>query len=43
MGGIILSQWVAYHLGLLKDKEILSVYTEKQLDENQILLQQAAR
>jgi len=36
MGGIILSQWVAYHLGLLKDKEILSVYTEKQLDENQI-------
>src|SRR3989338_10529917 len=36
MGGIILSQWVAYQLGLLKDKEILSVYTEKQLDENQI-------
>ncbi|MEK9182729.1 MAG: phosphoribosyltransferase family protein [Patescibacteria group bacterium] len=36
MGGIILSQWTAYHLGLLKDKEILSVYTEKQLDKDQI-------
>ena len=36
MGGIILSQWVAYHLGLLKGKEILSVYTEKQLDKDQI-------
>ncbi len=36
MGGIILSQWTAYHLGLLKGKEILSVYTEKQLDKNQI-------
>lgn len=36
MGGIILSQWVAYHLGRLKDKEILAVYTEKQPDKNQI-------
>ena len=36
MGGIILSQWTAYHLGLLKDKEILSVYTEKQPDKDQI-------
>ncbi len=36
MGGIILSQWTAYHLGLLKNKEILSVYTEKQPDKNQI-------
>ena len=36
MGGIILSQWTAYHLGLLKDEEILSVYTEKQPDKDQI-------
>ena len=36
MGGIILSQWTAYHLGLLKNKEILSIYTEKQPDKNQI-------
>jgi orotate phosphoribosyltransferase len=36
MGGIILSQWVAYHLGLLKQKEILAVYTEKQPDKDQI-------
>ncbi len=34
MGGIILSQWTAYHLGLLKNKEILSVYTEKQPDKD---------
>lgn len=36
IGGIILSQWTAYHLGILKSKEILSVYTEKQLDKDQI-------
>ena len=36
MGGIILSQWTAYHLGILKNKEILSVYTEKQPDKDQI-------
>src|SRR3989338_7323010 len=36
IGGIILSQWTAYHLGLLKNKEILSIYTEKQPDKNQI-------
>ena len=36
MGGIILSQWTAHHLSHLKNKEILSVYTEKQPDQNQI-------
>jgi orotate phosphoribosyltransferase len=36
MGGIILSQWTAYHLGKLKNKEIISVYTEKQPDKDQI-------
>jgi orotate phosphoribosyltransferase len=36
MGGIILSQWTAYHLGFLKGKEVLSVYTEKQPDKDQI-------
>ncbi|MBI3486058.1 phosphoribosyltransferase [Candidatus Daviesbacteria bacterium] len=29
VGGVILSQWTAYHLSNLKNKEILSVYTEK--------------
>lgn len=29
VGGTILSQWVAYHLSQLKNKEILSAYTEK--------------
>ncbi len=36
IGGIILSQWTAHHLSKLKGKEILSVYTEKQPDKNQI-------
>jgi len=36
IGGIILSQWTAHHLSRLKGKEILSVYTEKQPDKNQI-------
>ena len=29
VGGTILSQWTAYHLSILKNKEILSTYTEK--------------
>src|SRR3989338_2450376 len=29
LGGIILSQWTAYHLGLKTDRPILSVYAEK--------------
>jgi len=36
LGGIVLSQWTAYHLSKLKGKEILSVYTEKTPDKNQI-------
>src|SRR3989344_956201 len=36
IGGIILSQWVAHHLSKLKNKEILSVYTEKTADNDQI-------
>ncbi len=36
IGGIILSQWTAHHLSKLKGKEVLSVYTEKQPDKNQI-------
>jgi orotate phosphoribosyltransferase len=36
IGGIILSQWTAHHLSNLKGKEILSVYTEKQIDKDQI-------
>ena len=33
LGGIILSQWTAYHLGLKLKKPILSVYAEKKDNE----------
>ncbi len=36
LGGIILSQWTAYHLSRLKGKEILGVYTEKTADKQQV-------
>lgn len=36
LGGIILSQWTAYHLSKLKGKEVLGVYTEKTLDKQMI-------
>lgn len=36
LGGIILSQWTAYHLSQLTGKEVLGVYTEKTPDKNQI-------
>lgn len=36
IGGIILSQWTAYHLSKLKRKEILGVFTEKDEDGNQV-------
>jgi len=35
VGGIILSQWVAYHLSNLSKKEVLSVFTEKDYDDVQ--------
>lgn len=37
LGGIVLSQWTAYHLSKRKNKEVLGVYTEKDTDENQVL------
>lgn len=36
LGGIILSQWTAFHLTQLTGKEVLGVYTEKTPDKNQI-------
>ena len=36
LGGIILSQWTAYHLSRLKGKEVLGVYTEKTPDKQMI-------
>lgn len=36
LGGIILSQWTAYHLSLITKKEVLGVYTEKTPEKNQI-------
>lgn len=36
MGGIILSQWTAYHLSKLNEKDIIGIYTEKTPDNQQI-------
>lgn len=36
LGGIILSQWTAYHLSKLEGREIFGVYTEKTPEKNQI-------
>lgn len=36
LGGIILSQWTAYHLSRLTKKDVLAVYTEKDSEKNQI-------
>lgn len=36
LGGIILSQWTAYHLSNATGKEVLGVYTEKTPEKNQI-------
>ncbi|HEX7041774.1 MAG TPA: phosphoribosyltransferase family protein [Patescibacteria group bacterium] len=35
LGGIILSQWTAYHLSRLTKKEVLSVFTEKSYDDKE--------
>lgn len=37
LGGIVLSQWTAYHLSDIKHKEVLGIYTEKDADGNQLL------
>ncbi len=36
LGGIILSQWTAFHLSALKGKEIFGIYTEKDAQKNQV-------
>lgn len=36
LGGIILSQWTAYHLSKLTGKEVLGLFTEKDEENNQI-------
>jgi orotate phosphoribosyltransferase len=37
LGGIVLSQWTAFHLSRLKGKEIYAVFTEKTRDNDQTL------
>lgn len=37
LGGIVLSQWTAYHLSRINCKDILGMYTEKGPDKKQIL------
>lgn len=36
LGGIVLSQWTAYHLSKLKKREILGLYTEKTPEKEQV-------
>ncbi len=36
IGGIILSQWTAYHLSKSRGKEVLGVYTEKDSESSQV-------
>lgn len=36
MGGIILSQWTAFHLTQIKQKEVLAIYTEKNKEGVQV-------
>ena len=36
LGGIVLSQWVAYHLSKLTGREVLSVFSEKSYDDKKI-------
>src|SRR5947209_18079598 len=36
LGGIILAQWVAYHLSQLTNKDIIGIYTEKTSDSQQV-------
>jgi orotate phosphoribosyltransferase len=36
LGGIILSQWTAYHLSQITGKDVLSCFTEKTEDNNQV-------
>ncbi len=35
MGGVLLSQWTAYHLSQIQDKEVLGAFAEKTPDGNQ--------
>jgi orotate phosphoribosyltransferase len=37
LGGIILSQWTAYHLSHSSGRDVLGIYTEKTADKDQIL------
>lgn len=37
LGGIVLSQWTAYHLSKIKNKDILGIYTEKDSNGDQLL------
>ncbi len=39
IGGVILSQWVAYHLTQLTQREVLGVYAEKSPDHQSFLIQ----
>lgn len=36
LGGIVLSQWTAFHLTQIRGKEVVAVYTEKTQDKNQV-------
>lgn len=38
VGGVILSQWVAYHLSRMSGEEVLSVYAEKDERQNKFII-----
>ncbi len=38
IGGVILSQWVAYHLSVMTNREVLGVYAEKSEDGKSFLI-----
>ncbi len=37
-GGVVLSQWVAHHLGKLEDREVLAVYADKRKTEGEFII-----
>lgn len=37
-GGVVLSQWVAHHLGKLENREVLAVYADKRKAEGEFII-----
>jgi len=37
-GGVVLSQWIAHHLGRLENREVLAVYADKRKTEGEFII-----